>query len=46
MQDARFQRRLELILCEEEKVSSIRDIHRVFCADLNTPFKTVFEWGL
>ncbi len=46
LKDVRFQRRLELILHEDAKVSSIEDIHRVFQTDLNTPFKTVFEWGL
>lgn len=46
LRDQRFCRRLELILYEDEKVSSIQDIHRVFRTDLNTPFKTVFEWGL
>lgn len=46
MSDRRFCRRLELIIYEDGKVSSIEDLHRVFRTDLNTPFKTVFEWGL
>lgn len=41
-----FQRRLEQIIYEDEKVSSVDDIHRVFRTDLNTPFKTVFECNL
>ena len=46
LHNRKFCRRLELILYEDEKVNSIEDIHRVFRTDLNTPFKTVFEWGL
>ena len=46
LQDGRFRRRLELIIYEDAKVSSVEDIHRVFQTDMNTPFKTVFEWGL
>lgn len=46
MQNERFQRRLDMIIFEDDKVSSIEDIHRVFRIDKNTPFKTVFEWGL
>lgn len=46
MKNERFQRRLDMIIFEDEKVSSVEDIHRVFQNDRNTPFKTVFEWGL
>lgn len=46
MQDKKFQKRLELIIHEDKKVTSIEDIHRVFQTDTCTPFKTVFEWGL
>lgn len=46
MKNERFQRRLDMIIFEDEKVSSVEDIHRVFRMDRNTPFKTVFEWGL
>lgn len=46
MKNEKLQKRLELIIYEDEKVSSIEDIHRVFRTDINTPFKTVFEWGL
>lgn len=46
MRDIRFQRRLKLILYEDQPVQSAEDIHRVFQTDANTPFKTVFKWGL
>lgn len=46
MKDAKFQKRMELILFEDRKVSSIADVHRVFRTDLETPFKTIFEWEL
>lgn len=46
MKDRRCQQRLELIIYEDKKVSSVEDIHRVFQTDSCTPFKTVFEWGL
>ncbi len=41
-----IQNRLEVIICEDKPVLNIDDIHRVFNTDLNTPFKTVFKWGL
>jgi ribitol-5-phosphate 2-dehydrogenase len=41
-----FQKKFSNIVYEDKKVKSISDIHRVFADDLNTPFKTVFEWGL
>lgn len=44
MRKAGVQRRLEAIIYEDTKVSSIEDIYRVFRTDLNTAFKTVFEW--
>ena len=44
--DRKFRRRLELIIYEDDKVNSVEDIHKVFRTDQNTPFKTVFEWGL
>lgn len=46
MRDTRCEQRLELITYIEEKVHSIKDIHRVFQTDACTPFKTIFEWGL
>lgn len=46
MKNERFQKRLDMIIFEDDKVSSIEGIHRVFQNDRNTPFKTVFEWGL
>lgn len=46
MQDTKFQRRLKLIIYEDEPVQSIEGIHRVFQTDANTPFKTIFKWGL
>ncbi|MDP4119537.1 MAG: alcohol dehydrogenase catalytic domain-containing protein [Bacillota bacterium] len=39
-------RRLSSIIYEDSPVHNIDDIHRVFATDLNTPFKTVFEWKL
>lgn len=44
MKEIQFQRRIEKIIYEDEKVSSIDGLHRVFRTDLNTTFKTVFEW--
>ncbi|MCQ4023182.1 MULTISPECIES: alcohol dehydrogenase catalytic domain-containing protein [unclassified Ruminococcus] len=46
MKTQRIRRRLGTIIHEDEPVKSIEDIHRVFATDLNTPFKTVFEWRL
>ena len=46
MKNEKFQKRLQLIIYKDKPVSSIEDIHRVFQTDLNTPFKTVFEWRL
>ncbi len=41
-----FQKRISRIIYEDEKISSISDIHRVFKTDLSTTFKTVFKWDL
>lgn len=41
-----FQKRISRIIYEDEPVSSVADIHRVFETDLKTPFKTVFKWNL
>ena len=46
MRTQRIRRRLGSIIFEDKPVSSIDDIHRVFTTDLNTPFKTVFNWRL
>ncbi|MGN0460487.1 MAG: alcohol dehydrogenase catalytic domain-containing protein [Ruminococcus sp.] len=44
MQTQRFRRRLSSIIYEDAPVKNFDDMHRAFAADLNTPFKTVFEW--
>ena len=44
MQTQRFRRRLTSIIYEDAPVKNFDDMHRAFAADLNTPFKTVFEW--
>ncbi len=44
--DPVFQNRISRIIYEDEPVSSVSDIHRVFETDLKTPFKTVFKWNL
>lgn len=41
-----FQRRLKIIVFEDDPVRRISDIHRVFANDLATPFKTVFKWEM
>lgn len=46
MKCQKTRRRLGAIIYEDEPVKSVDDIHRVFATDLNTPFKTVFEWRL
>ena len=46
MQSVRTRRRLSSIIYEDAPVRSLDDIYRVFATDLNTPFKTVFEWDL
>ena len=46
LKDKDIQNRIAPILYEEEAVYKVQDIHRVFNNDLNTPFKTVFEWRI
>ena len=46
LQDISLQKRLQMIIHNHHKVESIEDLHKVFNEDYNTPFKTVFEWGL
>lgn len=46
MSDYRFQSRLNMIVYEDQPVSTVGDIHRVFENDLITPFKTVFKWDM
>lgn len=46
LQEENFRNRFEPILYEDEAVCNVDDIHRVFNNDLNTMFKTVFEWRL
>ena len=46
LKDPVFQRRMRVIVSEDEPVRSIEDIYRVFADDLTTPFKTVFKWEL
>lgn len=46
MSSQKICRRLGSIIYVDEPVKSIGDIHRAFATDLNTPFKTVFEWRL
>ena len=41
-----IQKRLRQIICLDEPVRSVKDIKRVFATDLQTPFKTAFEWRL
>lgn len=46
LENAKFQKRISRIICEDKAVKSVEDIHRVFKTDSNTPFKTVFKWDL
>ena len=46
MENTIFQKRISRIIYRDSAVSSVEDIHRAFKTDLNTPFKTVFEWNL
>ena len=46
LQEKNFRSRFEPILYEDKAVCNVDDIHRVFNNDLNTPFKTVFEWRI
>lgn len=40
------QKRLRQIVYIDKSVASIEDAKRVFATDLQTPFKTVFEWDM
>lgn len=46
METEDFQKRIKIIISEDEPVKSIKDIIRVFGNDLTTPFKTVFKWDV
>ncbi len=46
LNNPRFQNRISRIIYEDEPISDISDIHRVFRTDLNTSFKTIFKWNL
>ncbi len=46
MKNKNFSKRLAAIICETKPVESIEDMHRVFAEDVNTMFKTVFEWKM
>ena len=46
MENRDFERRMKVIIYEDEPVRSIRDISRVMANDLTTPFKTVFKWEM
>lgn len=46
MENLDFQKRLGNIITVDKEVKNIKDIHRVFSTDLNTPFKTVFKWNV
>ena len=46
MENRDFERRMKVIIYEDEPVRSISDISRVMANDLTTPFKTVFKWEM
>lgn len=46
MRQPDVQQRLRQIVYVDEAVQTVKDIKRVFATDLQTPFKTVFEWCL
>lgn len=46
MENQNLDKRLKTIVYEDEQVSSISDINRVFANDSNNPFKTVFKWNM
>ncbi|MCB5940200.1 alcohol dehydrogenase catalytic domain-containing protein [bacterium 210820-DFI.6.52] len=46
MGDPAVQNRLNRIISIDDPVCQMGDIERVFRTDLNTPFKTVFEWRM
>lgn len=41
-----IQNRLKQIIHVDDPVCNVKDIKRVFSTDLQTPFKTVFEWRI
>lgn len=41
-----MQERLRQVIYVDDPVAGVADIKRVFATDLQTPFKTVFEWGM
>lgn len=46
LQDEKIQKRLKVIIENYGVIKRIEDMHKVFNFDLNTPFKTVFRWGI
>lgn len=46
MENPDIQQRLSHIIHVDDPVRNVKDIKRVFSTDLQTPFKTVFEWGV
>lgn len=46
LNNPKLQKRLKIIIFQDDPVRSIQDLHRVFRNDLTTPFKTVFRWEL
>ena len=46
MSSSTLQKRLKMIIYEDNPVRNVEDIHRVFHNDLSTPFKTVFKWEM
>lgn len=46
MRSVGMQQRLRQVICFFGRVADIADVKKAFAADLQTPFKTVFEWGL
>lgn len=41
-----FENRIKTIVYDVGEVRKTGDIYKVFAEDLNTPFKTVFKWGM
>lgn len=46
LESVNFQKRISRIIYQDDAVSDVSDIHRVFRTDSSTPFKTVFKWNL
>lgn len=46
LKDKALQRRLRAIIYDFGMVKNMDEIHQAFATDLNTPFKTVFQWGM